>query len=646
MTIIPYEYQTECLGVLQDARNSGKDRGLVVMGTGLGKTYTAALDVKQFHERYGRGRTLFLCHRNEILEQSSIPFSEVHGSGYTYGFYHGQNRFGHSSDFVFASLKTMQKRIRLFDRDEFDYVIVDESHHSKAETYEKTIEYWRPKFMLGLTATPDRMDAKNIQDIFGEILFNLPLETALARDLLTPIEYRLLSDEIDLSSILGEIRQGKSISIAHLNRKIFIPKRDEEIARIIKKHMDQIENPRVIIFCRSVRHAEKIAKLIEGNLEIHSKIKSGERQVRIELFRQGIIICVVTIDIFNEGIDIPQANLLVFLRCTSSKQVFFQQLGRGVRKSEGKKRLTVLDFVGNCERIQMVKELADSIRAIKDEFDFSYNLDTDTVTKVTHQDIELNVEGIVFDEKIIQVIDIINQVTRKRNKYDNWQEASKAAIELGITSSKTYELEYKRDDRLPRDPDRVYNNFPGWGVFLRTGRTRGTTFYSTWQEASKAAIELGLTSETKYKEGRKQDPRLPADPRQYYSDLPSYAAFYGKEAMAHVMNPYPTWQEASAAVKKLGITTLPEYAIRRKEDPRLPSAPTKYKEYPGSSTFFGKIEKILYKTWQEASAVVQSSEVKSWVDYWELRKKDPKLPRQPNKYYMDYPGFEIFFGIE
>lgn len=701
MAITPYEYQVECLDTLQNARNSKKDCGLVVMATGLGKTYTAALDVKKFHEEYGRGRTLFLCHRNDILEQSSIPFSEVHGPGYTYGFYHGQNKFGHSADFVFASLQTMQSRVRLFDRDEFDYVIVDESHHSRAETYERAIEYWRPKFMLGLTATPERADEKSVQEIFGEVLFNLPLEVALARRLLTPVDYRLLSDEIDLSGILGEIKQGKRISIADLNSKIFIPKRDAEIARIIKKHMDQIENPRVIIFCRSVKHANKMAELMEGSMGIHSKIKSGERKVRLELFKQGITNCAVTVDVFNEGIDIPQANLLVFLRTTSSKQIFFQQLGRGVRKSEGKTKLTVLDFVGNCERIQMIKELTDSIRAVKDDFDFGSDFDADTETKVTHQDIELNVEGIVFDEKIIQVIDIINRVTRKRDTYSTYQEASNAAKALGLKTKDGYLANYRKDWRLPSNPQNHYPEFTSWPAFLGQ-QNYCLNPYNTWQEAGKAAASMGIKDFREYQKRFKEDPRLPGSPYQAYPDFPGFPIFIGLRSVKRCktwkvagriaaslgiktytqykveylkderlpktpetaypdfpgyrvflghdpVNKYKSLASAKKAVKKLGIKSGSSYRLNYKKDPRLPAVPKDmYKDFAGWTDFLGQRTRCSnpYSTWQQASEAAKKMGFKSMREYKKGFKKDPNLTSHPNKTYKDYPGYKIFFGQE
>lgn len=638
MAITPYEYQVECLDTLKNARNSKKDCGLVVMATGLGKTYTAALDVKQFHQEYGRGRTLFLCHRNDILEQSSIPFSEVHGPGYTYGFYHGQDKFGHSADFVFASLQTMQSRVHLFNRKEFDYVIVDESHHSRAETYERAIEYWRPKFMLGLTATPERADEKRVQEIFGEVLFNLPLEVALARRLLTPIDYRLLSDEIDLSKILGEIEQRKSISVAHLNRKIFIPKRDAEIARIIKKHMDQIENPRVIIFCPSVRHTKRIAKLIEGNMEIHSKIKSGERKVRLELFRQGVINCTVTVDVFNEGIDIPQANLLVFLRNTSSKQIFFQQLGRGVRKSEGKTKLTVLDFVGNCERIQMIKELTDSIRAARDDFDFGSDFDTET--KVTHQDIELNVEGIIFDEKIIQVIDIINRVTRNRDTYATYQEASNAAKSLGIKTKDEYLTNYRKDWRLPSNPQRCYPDFICWPHFLGQ-QNYCLNPYETWQEAGKAAANLGIRNYREYQRRFKEDPRLPGAPYQTYTDFPGFPIFIGLRSVKMSA----TWEEAGRIAKKLGIKTYTQYKAEHSKDDRLPKAPENvYDDFPGYKVFLGHNPVKKYKTLSSAKKAVRKLGIKSGFSYRLNYKKDPRLPAVPREMYEDFAGWNDFLG--
>lgn len=562
---IPHPHQEECLTSVQEVRDRSIKKALVVMATGLGKTVTVAFDTKRWRERYGMGRVLFLCHNNDILYQAKTTFQAVNGPESTYGYFHGEEKHLHRVDFLFSSFQTMKGHRELFSPDEFDYIVVDESHHSQADTFRSTLDYFRPKFILGVTATPDRLDELDIREIFGKEVYCLPLEVAMVRGLVTPVDYRLLTDEIQLSKAIevGDRR----ISIASLNRRIFIPKRDEEIAKIIMRHVSELEKPRVIVFCNSIKHCEHLAEYIPDSFAIHSNVPDRERAVKLEMFRQGIIGTILTVDAFNEGIDIPQANVVVFLRSTQSHTIFLQQLGRGLRKSDGKDKVIVLDFVANCERIKMVHKL--------------WRIIEDTRQGEGHgveqpAPMTLNLEGHHFDEKLVKVLDILGRVGLIF--YETWQEASKSAISLGATSKPDYSKKYKGDQRLPAAPDKIYSDFPGWPVFL--GKSEWSKdHYQTWQEASVAALKLGIKVKGDYRKKYKQDKRLPSSPPSFYHDWPGWQKFLARF--------YESWEEASAAIIKLGIISGEEYESRYKEDARLPSMPfRKYKDFPGWKVFF------------------------------------------------------------
>lgn len=565
----PYAYQTECLEVINAKRAEGRRRLLIVMASGLGKTVTIAFDARSWLEQFG-GRVLYLCHQNEILYQAKATFEVVLGNSRTYGFFHGLEKTAHQVDCLFASFATMVKNIKLFQPDEFDYVVVDESHHSHAETFKPVVDYFTPRFLLGATATPNRLDERNIRDIYGEEVYSLPLVEALARDLLTPVDYRLLSDEIQANTLL-QTPNGR-FSIKQLNRTIFVPKRDEEIIEIVKRNAAQINNPRIIYFCSSIRHCDYLAKLVPDCLTLHSLIPAKERGVRLELFRQGLISTAITRDCFNEGVDVPEANVIVFLRTTASTTVFMQQLGRGLRRSKDKDKVIVLDFVANCERIRLVHDLWQEVRDTEQQLGVRGRHHVrELVPPMT-----LNVEGVAFNETIVQLIDIFNRI--EANCYPTWQEAGLVARTLGFQTRKDYLRGYKKDSRLSSRPDAHYADWPGWYEFLGKSQKE---FYKTWQEAAAAAKKIGICVKIQYRKEYTKDSLLPSCPTDFYPDFPGWARFFDRF--------YATWQEASEAAARVGLTTMRLYRSEFKKDPKLPSSPHRaYEDFPGWKIFLRK----------------------------------------------------------
>lgn len=357
----PFNYQKDCLDSIARVRKRGEKRALVIMASGLGKTVTAAFDTKRWLSTRPKSKILYLCHQNYILSQAHATFQLiVGGRDRLYGYYHGYEK-SRQAQFLFASFQTMREKFRRFDRKEFDYIVVDESHHVPATTYMPVVRYFKPKSILGMTATPNRTDMQDIRTLFGNEVYSLDLSNALARGLLTRIDYRLLTDEI---VELGKVENPYKMSLAELNRKIFVPKRDKEIVEIIKRKIASIKSPRVMIFCPSIRYTEELRKCIPDAVPVHSGLSRRIQEARISEFRDGSINTILTVDKFNEGIDIPEVNVVVFLRSTQSKTVFYQQLGRGLRKVTGKRKVLVLDFIANCERLLMVNEFAESVKDV------------------------------------------------------------------------------------------------------------------------------------------------------------------------------------------------------------------------------------------------------------------------------------------
>lgn len=403
--------QLECLDAIELARKNGDRRALVHMATGLGKTTVLASDVKRFMHERPDGRVLFLCHQNDILQQARERFEAIVGNDYTYGDFTGEQHDYHEVNFLFASFQAMHNWRDAFLPDEFDYIVVDESHHSKAETYEPTLEYFNPEFMLGVTATPDRHDLQDIREIFGDEIYSLPLEDALIRGLLARVEYHVITDDIAETDKLFD-DEGRPHSITELNRRIFIPKRDEEIVRLIHAKAEKIEKPKRIIFCKSIEHAEEIATYFDRGAALHSKVSKIRQDEYIQRFRDNEIDTLVTVDMFNEGIDIPDANQVIFLRSTESKTVFLQQLGRGLRKVDGKDAVQVLDFVGGCDRLAMIhdiwREIAERSGHADEEMKRTWNID---------------IAEVHFTEVARQVLEILANIEAYSHPYRNWREA-------------------------------------------------------------------------------------------------------------------------------------------------------------------------------------------------------------------------------
>lgn len=391
--------QVECLDAIQLARLSGNERALVQMATGLGKTTVVAADVKRFLSENPSKRVLFLCHQNDILAQAKQRFEQIIGDEYSYGNFTGEEHNYHAVSCLFASFQTMNNWREAFNRDEFDYIVVDESHHGKAVTYEPTLNYFQPEFLLGMTATPDRHDLLNIREIFGEEIFRLSLEEAIARDLLTTVDYHVITDDIADATVLYDT-DGRKFSIKQLDRTIFAPKRNEEIVRIINEYGDTISNAKRIIFCKSIEQTEEFARYFDRAAPLHSSLTSGEQDNYIQMFRNGDIDTLLTVDMFNEGIDIPDANQIVFLRSTQSKTVFLHQLGRGLRKAPGKEFVQVLDFVANCDRLAILDEVWKEVERYLSK----------NGTRQTPDTLRIDIGEVHFSEAARDILELLSEI--------------------------------------------------------------------------------------------------------------------------------------------------------------------------------------------------------------------------------------------
>lgn len=360
-----FEYQAPVLAALKDARQAGITAGYTDIATGLGKTHMIACDIKDFLEDEPDARVLYLCHIGPILDQASKTFTKVLGTES-----HGQMYGGEIQDqqqVTFATFQTMGNKLdegrvyEAFDPKEFDYIVVDEGHHGPAPTYQSVINYFEPKFLRGMTGTAERRDAQDISEIFGDPISTIKLEEAIAKGYLTPPDYHVLTDHIkQLETVNGKTTKAE---LEKMNGMVFVPKRDTEIVKTVDKHLEDIEDPRTVVFCSSVAQAEYFSGLFSGeSAALHHGLTDKQKKERLDKFRTGELNTLVTVDMLNEGIDVPEINSVVFLRSTESAAVFFQQLGRGLRKYPGKDKVTVLDFVASWDRLNTLQRLDTNIR--------------------------------------------------------------------------------------------------------------------------------------------------------------------------------------------------------------------------------------------------------------------------------------------
>ena len=367
---VPNSMQKRVLQKLKETRINGNKKGLVISATGTGKTYLAAMDIKQFFEinsntenklfkindkksKTSNIKFLFIAHREELLENAINVFSKIlkidkNEFGKIYG---GLKEIDKS--IIFASIQSLRNCYNEFKPSFFDYVIVDEFHHSMSDSYLKTLSYFNPKFLLGLTATPKRMDGKDILSLCDyNIVDEIGIKEALEEDLIVPFHYFGVNDyTINYDNI--PYKNGKYNEKILLENLLLNTRTDYIVEKINKFGFDGDELS-AVAFCQNIDHAffmkEEFSKKGYKSAVITANTSSNERSEILEKFKNKKIEILCVVDILNEGIDIPTINLLLFLRPTMSSTIFIQQIGRGLRKAKNKDFVTIIDFIGNHKK--------------------------------------------------------------------------------------------------------------------------------------------------------------------------------------------------------------------------------------------------------------------------------------------------------
>ncbi|MDN5077753.1 DEAD/DEAH box helicase [Aliarcobacter butzleri] len=343
--------QEKALEKLENLRKKGENKALIIAATGSGKTYLSAFDVKNFKAK----TILFLVHRENILIKAKQSFENILPEINSFGLYTG-NKKEQDKNYLFSTIQTMSSNFLDFSQDFFEYIIIDEAHHVTSPSYKKILDYFKPKFLLGLTATSNRMDGNSIYEVFDEnIALDIRLNDALEHNLIVPFHYYGISD---IQSIDYENVDLTKIDL--LAKLLSVNKRVDFIIDKMNFYSNSGNKRKVLGFCVSKEHcnfmSEEFNKKGINSITLTSEDSIPKREESIKKLENenDSLEVIFTVDIFNEGIDIPSINMVLFLRPTNSPIVFVQQLGRGLRKYKNKEFLTVLDFIGNHKKAYLI----------------------------------------------------------------------------------------------------------------------------------------------------------------------------------------------------------------------------------------------------------------------------------------------------
>lgn len=448
------DYQTDALDELDKVRSQGESIALLYHATGVGKTITAAADAK----RIG-GRTLFLVNALNLIDQAKVRFSEVWPEA-SLGVYTGVEK-SKNVDVLFATMQSVVRNLDEFDKSEFDYIIIDECHHAASKSYSAIMSYFRPSFTLGLTATPERADGEDMLKVFKNVAHKMDLETAVKRGILAPIRCFRVKTNIDLSNVRY---RGAQYNHLDLESKLFIPERNK---LIVETYLAYASDHNTVVFCASVAHADMIRDAMRkagvAAESVSGRIPEIRRRQILADYEQGRVKVLCACDLLNEGWDSPRTDVLFMARPTMSRTVYLQQLGRGVRKHEGKESLIVFDFVDNAGLFNMPFSLH-RVLNIGRYRPFEYTLAPESLRRIED---DLLRKG----ERPEALVDLpVFATDYEQIELFNWQEVAKSMIsQMEFVRRVDVQAEtvdrYVRDGRIKADmavpisSDRTFNYF-------------------------------------------------------------------------------------------------------------------------------------------------------------------------------------------
>jgi len=364
----PYEYQKEPINTLTGMFDQGYDRALLSLATGLGKTFVAGRFLKYILNSRPDVRILVLADQKALIRQfDEALWPHLPKTVSTHLWYSTESP-EYESGIDIGTFQTLKNRDRfpVSKAKKYDIVVVDEAHHAPASSYKKVLERTEPEFMLGLTATPWRNDEQSLESLFGPVKEELTIDVieALKKGYLTDVDYRMYCDDLDWEQIPE--RSEKNYSIRDLNKRLFIQERDDEIIDEFNRVWEENDTSRAIIYSPSIDYAKRMSTRLREDgyaaRPLHSSLDNREIERRLRAFRRGDLEVLTAVDMLNEGVDVPEVDLIVFLRVTHSRRIFLQQLGRGLRLAEGKDKVVVMDLVADIRRIADAIDIEQGIK--------------------------------------------------------------------------------------------------------------------------------------------------------------------------------------------------------------------------------------------------------------------------------------------
>lgn len=373
---VPRNYQRDAIDSVHRSIKAGSKNGLITLATGLGKTIVASTFVSEFLENHPDAKVLVLAHTVDLVRQLERSFwAQLSKFTNTHLWTDGEKPID-TDGVTFGTWQSLASAIKNGEAlvGVFDIVFVDECHHAPSDSFKRLLEALAPTYTLGVTATPWRGDRESLRPLFGDPLFSMDIVRGMQEGFLAQVDYLMLLDDIDWDEIRLLSRQG--LTVKDLNQRLYVPERDVGMVETICDAIAKIRDPRVLVFCRSIDHAERLQRFFrQYDLSagvIHSELHRTDRFTTLTNFRSGKLKILISIEMLNEGIDIPEVNAVVFARVTHSRRIFLQQLGRGLRLSENKSTVTVLDFVADVRRVGAGVEINQEARRFKAQEEIRY----------------------------------------------------------------------------------------------------------------------------------------------------------------------------------------------------------------------------------------------------------------------------------
>jgi superfamily II DNA or RNA helicase len=369
-------YQREAVDAIHLSLESDRNKGLVTLATGLGKTIVASTFISEYIEKFPTAKVLVMAHMSELVRQLDrscwAQFSKyIETHVWTDG-----EKPAYGDGVTFATWQSISSAMNSGEYLEgaFDLIVIDECHHAPSSNFSTLIGQLCPKYLLGVTATPWRGDSASLRPLFGDPVFSMDVVQGMQAGFLAKVDYQMMLDGIDWEQIRRLSMQG--LTVKDLNTALYVPERDLGMIEMISEVIEKTRDARTLVFCRSIDHSKRLQAFFRqfdiAAGALHSDLHRSERFRTLSNFRMGKVKVLISIEMLNEGIDIPEVNIVVFARVTHSRRIFLQQLGRGLRLSNNKTHVTVLDFVADVRRIAAGVELNSLAAGYKEREEVSY----------------------------------------------------------------------------------------------------------------------------------------------------------------------------------------------------------------------------------------------------------------------------------